>query len=123
MKRLLLGMGIGTGIAYGWRRLSGQQDQPQPSWIGTDNDPEDVMRAGSPDDATIVDRVRSEAFRDARLTPGTVNVNAEYGKVVLRGEVESEDLIRDLVERVRQVDGVVDVENQLTARGEARPSS
>jgi osmotically-inducible protein OsmY len=120
MKRLLLGLGIGTGLAYGWRRVTGAQDQPQPSWQGTDNDPEDVMRSGSPDDATIVDRVQSQAFRDVDLTPGTVNVNSEYGRVVLRGEVENEDLIRDLVARVQQVDGVVEVESQLTARGSAK---
>jgi hypothetical protein len=33
--------------------------------------------------------------------------------------VESEDLIRDLVARVQQVDGVLEVESQLTARGPA----
>ena len=119
MKRLLLGVGIGTAFAYGWRKLTGARDQPQPSWTGTDNDPEDAMRSGAPDDATIVDRVQSQAFRDVEVGPGTVNVNAEYGKVVLRGEVESEDLIRDLVARVQQVDGVVEVESQLTARGPA----
>jgi osmotically-inducible protein OsmY len=122
MKRLLAGLGIGFGLAYAWRRLSGAQDQPQPSWQGTDNDPEDSMRAGTPDDAVIVDRVQSEAFRGVDLTPGTVNVNAEYGKVVLRGEVESEGLIRDLVARVRLVEGVVDVESRLTTPGAAKPS-
>jgi osmotically-inducible protein OsmY len=122
MKRLLAGLGIGFGLAYAWRRLGGAQDQPQPSWQGTDNDPEDSMRAGTPDDAVIVDRVQSEAFRGVDLTPGTVNVNAEYGKVVLRGEVESEGLIRDLVARVRQVEGVVDVESRLTTPGAAKPS-
>ena len=116
MKRLLLGLGIGTGLAYGWRKLAGAEDQPQPSWQGTDNDPEDAMRAGAPDDATIVDRVQSQVFRDVELAPGSVNVNAEYGKVVLRGEVPSRDLIPDLIDRVRRVDGVVDVESQLTAR-------
>lgn len=117
MKRLLLGFGIGTGLAFGWRKLSGAEDHPQPSWQGTDNDPEDAMRGGAPDDATIVDRVQSQVFREVDVTPGTVNVNSEYGKVVLRGEVESEDLIHDLVSRVRQVDGVIEVESQLTARG------
>ena len=47
MKRLILGVGIGVGLGYGWRRLMGDESEPQPSWTGTDNDPEDV---GSVDD-------------------------------------------------------------------------
>ena len=47
MKRLILGLGLGTAIAYGWRRLTGAETEPQPSWTGTDNDPEDL---GSVDD-------------------------------------------------------------------------
>jgi hypothetical protein len=47
MKRLLLGFGVGAAIAYGWRRVMGEEAEPQPSWTGTDNDPEDL---GSVDD-------------------------------------------------------------------------
>jgi hypothetical protein len=42
MKRLLFGFGLGTAIAYGWRRVMGEEAEPQPSWTGTDNDPEDL---------------------------------------------------------------------------------
>jgi hypothetical protein len=41
MKRLLLGFGLGAGVAYairGWFAAA----QPQPSWEETDNDPEDL---------------------------------------------------------------------------------
>lgn len=114
MKRLFFGLAIGAALAYAWRRMAGAQQETQPSWKGTDNDPEDSMRSGAPDDATIVDRVQSQVFRDVDVPIGAVNVNAEYGKVVLRGELENEDLIRDLVHRVRQVDGVVEVESQLS---------
>ncbi len=116
MKRLFFGLGIGVALAYAWRKLAGAQET-QPSWKGTDNDPEDFMRAGAPDDATIVDRVQSQVFRDVDVPVGAVNVNAEYGKVILRGELDNEDLIRDLVDRVRQVDGVVEVESQLSTPG------
>jgi osmotically-inducible protein OsmY len=114
MKRLFFGLGIGTALAYAWRRLMGAQQDTQPSWKGTDNDPEASMRAGAPDDATIVDRVQSQVFREVDVPIGAVNVNAEYGKVILRGELDNEDLIRDLVQRVREVDGVLDVESQLS---------
>ena len=59
MKRLFFGLGIGAALAFAWRRLLGAQQDTQPSGKGTDNDPEDSMRAGAPDDATIVDRVQS----------------------------------------------------------------
>ena len=119
MKRLFFGLGIGTALAYGWRRLMGAQQDTQPSWKGTDNDPEDTRRADAPDDATIVDRVQSQVFREVDVPVGAVNVNAEFGKVILRGELDNEDLIRDLVARVQQVDGVVDVESQLSTPGAA----
>jgi hypothetical protein len=47
MKRLLFGFGLATAVAYGWRRFFGEEAEPQPSWTGTDNDPEDL---GSVDD-------------------------------------------------------------------------
>jgi hypothetical protein len=41
MRRLLLGFGLVTGIAYAVRAwFAGPQ--PQPSWDETDNDPEDL---------------------------------------------------------------------------------
>jgi hypothetical protein len=57
MKRLLFGFGVGAAIAYGWRRLVGEEAEPQPSWTGTDNDPEDL---GSVDDDLLA-RTRAQA--------------------------------------------------------------
>ena len=59
MKRLLLGFGLGTAIAYGWRRVMGEEAEPQPSWTGTDNDPEDL---GSVDDDLLA-RTRESAVQ------------------------------------------------------------
>jgi len=44
-----------------------------------------------PDDVTLAHKVESEIFRDAEVAKGKINVNAEDGKVVLRGEVRSEE--------------------------------
>jgi len=44
-----------------------------------------------------------------------INVNAENGKVVLRGEVDEPSLIEDLEQRTKKVQGVREVENLLTA--------
>jgi osmotically-inducible protein OsmY len=67
-----------------------------------------------PDDVTLARKVETEIFRDADVPKGKINVNAENGKVVLRGEVEP-SLIEDLEKRTKKVQGVREVENLLTA--------
>jgi osmotically-inducible protein OsmY len=74
-----------------------------------------------PDDVTLARKVESEIFRDADVSKGQINVNAEEGKVVLRGEVESPQLIEGLVSKARKVQGVQDVENLLHTPGQAAP--
>jgi osmotically-inducible protein OsmY len=54
---------------------------------------------------------------------GQINVNAENGKVVLRGEVEKPAMIKDLEKRTRKVQGVQDVENLLHTPGSAAPAT
>jgi osmotically-inducible protein OsmY len=66
-----------------------------------------------PDDVTLAHKVETEIFRDADVPKGKINVNAENGKVVLRGEVDSPKLIEDLVEKARKVQGVQEVESLL----------
>jgi osmotically-inducible protein OsmY len=68
-----------------------------------------------PDDVTLARKVETEIFRDADVPKGKINVNAENGKVVLRGEVDSPEMIEDLVSKARKVQGVQDVESLLTA--------
>ena len=68
-----------------------------------------------PDDVTLARKVETEIFRDADVPKGRINVNAENGKVVLRGEVDSPEMIEDLVSKARKVQGVQDVESLLTA--------
>lgn len=43
MKRLLLGLALAAGVAYALRDFFASP-QPQPSWEGTDNDPEDLSQ-------------------------------------------------------------------------------
>jgi osmotically-inducible protein OsmY len=66
-----------------------------------------------PDDVTLARKVETEIFRDADVPKGQINVNAENGKIVLRGEVESPELIDDLVTKARKVQGVQEVESLL----------
>ena len=66
-----------------------------------------------PDDVTLARKVETEIFRDADVPKGKIDVNAENGKVVLRGEVDSPELIEDLVQKARNVQGVEEVESLL----------
>jgi osmotically-inducible protein OsmY len=76
-----------------------------------------------PDDVTLARKVESEIFRDPEVPKGKVNVNAEHGKIVLRGEVDSSELIEELVGKARKVQGVEEVENLLHTPGEQAPAT
>jgi osmotically-inducible protein OsmY len=75
-----------------------------------------------PDDVTLARKVETEIFRDAEVPKGQINVNAENGKVVLRGEVEKPSMIKDLEKRTKKVQGVREVENLLHTPGSATPA-
>ena len=74
------------------------------------------------DDATLTRKVETEIFRPADVPKGQINVNVENGVVVLRGEVDSWDMVDDLVGRARGVQGVRDVENLLHLPGQPAPT-
>ncbi len=73
------------------------------------------------DDQTLKAKVETELFRGADAPKGQVAVNAQHGIVQLRGEVESPQLIDDLVARTRAVQGVREVENLLHLPGSEAP--
>jgi osmotically-inducible protein OsmY len=75
----------------------------------------------TPDDATLAHKVETEIFRDIDVPKGQINVNAENGTVVLRGEVGTPEMIRDLEDRARKVQGVEEVENLLHLPGTPAP--
>ena len=74
-----------------------------------------------PNDATLARKVETEIFRDPEVPKGQIDVNAEDGVVILRGQVERPELIRDLEDRTRSVQGVKDVENLLHTPGTDAP--
>ena len=121
MKKLLLGVGLATTAAYFLRDRVLGMVKTRSQRAEADRLKEETKR--NPDDATLAQKVESEIFRDVEVPKGQVNVNAEYGVVYLRGQVESEDLIRDLEERTRQVQGVNDVRNLLHTPGSEAPTS
>ena len=87
-----------------------------------------AMRAlGEPsewaNDATLKERVESELLGDPKVPKGTININAEQGIVVLRGEVPSERMRNRLAKRAGEVHGVWYVENLLHLPGEPAPTA
>ena len=64
-------------------------------------------------DAVLTARVMSEIFRDPDVPRGRININAENGVVILRGQADDEAQIRDLEEATRKIPGVRDVQNLL----------
>jgi BON domain len=75
-----------------------------------------------PDDATLAHKVESEVFGDRRIPKGKINVNAEDGVVVLRGELDQPTQIDSLEDTVRKIPGVEGVRNLLHLRGEPAPN-
>ena len=73
------------------------------------------------DDVTLARKVETEIFRPEDAPKGSVNVNVENGVVYLRGEAERPEMIDDLVEKARAVQGVRNVESLLHLPGTPAP--
>ena len=73
-------------------------------------------------DPALQAKIESEAFREAEVPADRVSVNVEDGVAYLRGELEDGDASERLVEAVRKVDGVRDVQSLLHGPGEPAPA-
>jgi osmotically-inducible protein OsmY len=74
------------------------------------------------DDRALADRVRSEVLGEQRFQGLPVNVDAAGGVVALRGQLDDQQVIRDLELRVGKVPGVRRVENLLHTPGTTAPN-
>ncbi len=74
------------------------------------------------DDETLRQRVESQLFRDRHIPKGHLNINAEHGMLILRGELDSPIEIAQLEERVRHLPGVRGVQNLLHPHGTPAPN-
>ena len=74
-------------------------------------------------DETLAQKVESEIFRDPNIPKGKININAENGVVVLRGELDRPDQINALEDKVRSIPGVAGVENLLHLPNTQAPMS
>jgi osmotically-inducible protein OsmY len=76
----------------------------------------------NPDDLTLRDRVESELFRDPSVPKGELNIDVVDGIVELRGEVQTQQEIDDLIKRARNVQHVKGVESYLHLPGTPAPN-
>ena len=84
--------------------------------------PKGEVSAQPPNDATLVQRVESQIMRGQEVPKGAININAEDGVVVLRGELDRPEQIRDLEGAARHVKGVRGVRNLLHLHGTPAPN-
>jgi len=66
-----------------------------------------------PDDVTLAQKVESIAFRKAGVPKGQVRVNADNAIIYLRGQLESDEQIEELVRATHAIEGVNEVKSLL----------
>lgn len=71
-----------------------------------------------PNDVTLASKVESEVLGRPEIPKGSVLVNVEHGRVVLRGTVDRPELRDELTRWVLGVEGVDEVENLVHLPGE-----
>jgi osmotically-inducible protein OsmY len=75
-------------------------------------------RVAATDDVTLRDRAESILFRDPKVPKGAINLSAERGTLVLRGEVPNARMRAKLGREAEKIDGVWGVQNLLHLPGE-----
>ena len=85
--------------------------------VGEDRPPAEVRL----NDPALARKVETEIFRDHQLAKGRVNVMVENGVVTLRGHVDNEREMGELVAAAQQVEGVRQVENLMHTLGTPAP--
>jgi osmotically-inducible protein OsmY len=122
MRKLLGLIGLGAALTYFFHPSQGTRRRAKVRGrIEALMERATEGRKMQPDDVTLARQVESELFRDEEVPKGQINVNAENGKIYLRGQVEQPEMIRDLEQRARSVHGVHDVENLLHLPGSQAP--
>jgi osmotically-inducible protein OsmY len=75
-------------------------------------------RVAATDDVTLRDRAESILFRDPKVPKGSINISAERGIIVLRGEVPNARMRTSLERKAEKIEGVWGVNSMLHLPGE-----
>jgi len=108
---------VGAAINRGRYELNRQTRQPEARAPG---DLVQLQTGGAPgpeDDLTILSRVESILHAMPDFPRSSVEAEVVGGRLVLRGEVESAELAREIVETASHVRSVAAVESHLQVRG------
>jgi hypothetical protein len=101
------GRRVGRGVRYLQATAAGTNERLRRSG----SRPEEWIN-----DETLAHKVESELFRDPSIPKGSINLNAEHGTVVLRGVVESQDRIEQIMVTTMAIEGVRAVRSLLRLR-------
>lgn len=74
-------------------------------------------------DATLAERVESELFSDQTIPKGALNINAENGIIVVRGELPDAEMRERIETAIRRIPGVWEVNNLTHLPGEPAPTA
>jgi HSP20 family molecular chaperone IbpA len=102
---------LGARLREGRRTLEGAAQQLQDRTWGAVAPLEASPRAD--DDLTVLSRVESILFGMPGFPKGAIDAEVVGGRLVLRGEVASEEQAREIVEAASRIQGVAAVESML----------
>jgi osmotically-inducible protein OsmY len=117
VKRLGFGAVLGVGAAFLARKL----DAVRRVRVAVTKLRHRSQVPKSYDDPTLARKVETELFRAEDAPKGQVDVSVAGGVVTLRGQLESEALIADLLAQTRSIQGVRGVESLLHTPGTPAP--
>ena len=80
----------------------------------------DLLRVFLRDDDAIRDEIEQYASGTVHIESVRLSVDVTEGVVTVRGTLERQLQVAELINRIRAVPGVVDIDNQLTARFDDR---
>jgi CBS domain-containing protein len=80
----------------------------------------DLLRVFLRDDEAIRDEIQQYASQTMHIEPARLNVDVTDGVVTVSGRLQRQLQVAQLIHRIRAVPGVVDIDNQLTARFDDR---
>lgn len=113
---------LGGWLRSGRRNLEGRATQVGGRARGAVTQLQHAHDERSDDDLTVLSRVESEVMGRPGFPKGRVNADVVGGRLTLRGDLESEEQIRDIVEAAGRVSGVVMVVNLLHLPGTPAPT-
>lgn len=111
-----------------WARRSGRVTTQQASFLGGQIQgavQQSVPRRPDnpePDDTTLKDRVESEVLRDKKIKQADIVFDVAKGVVEVRGQLDTQEDIDSVMQKVQKVPGVRAVHNYLHLPGTPAPN-